>query len=97
MSVYCSVISCYVLLADCRNTRRGTEYRGRVSWAKNELTCQDWNKATPEPHSYTAQRFPNAGLTNNYCRNPDNDPKGPWCFIDSVSKRWEYCSISLCG
>ena len=87
----------YILTDDCKNTMSGTEYRGIVSWTKNGLTCQDWDKQTLHTHSYTSQRFPNAGLMNNYCRSPDNDPEGPWCFTDSASTRWEYCSIAFCG
>ena len=85
---------CLYFTADCKN---GAEYRGIVFWTKTGLTCQDWNMQTPHKHSYTPQRFPNAGLMKNYCRNPDNDPKGPWCFTSSVSKIWEYCGSPLCG
>ena len=85
----------YTLTADCKNTSSGTEYRGTISHTTNLLTCQDWNKQIP--HSYTTQTFPNAGLMKNYCRNPDNDPEGPWCFTDLVFKIWEHCSIPLCG
>ena len=29
-----------------------------------------------------------------YCANPDNDPKGNWCYISSSTygKSWDYCS-----
>jgi len=27
-----------------------------------------------------------------YCRNPDDDPNGPWCYLASSSKVWEYCN-----
>ena len=98
LSLYVTV--CYfalTLTADCKNTSSGTEYRGTVSQTKNLLTCQDWNKQIPHNHSYTTQTFPIAGLMNNYCRNPDNDPEGPWCFTESDGKIWEHCNISLCG
>ena len=34
---------------------------------------------------------------HNYCRNPDGDPLGPWCYIISKSKSFDYCrQIPLC-
>ncbi len=42
--------------------------------------------------------FPDVSLdaASNYCRNPDNEPGGPWCYTTSSSKRWEYCGVPLC-
>ena len=31
------------------------------------------------------------GAGNNYCRNPDNEPGGVWCYTKDRRKRWEYC------
>ena len=28
---------------------------------------------------------------HNYCRNPDNEPKGIWCYTTDAGSRWEYC------
>jgi len=33
----------------------------------------------------------------NYCRNPDDDGRGPWCFTDHVTDQMEYCDIPRCG
>jgi len=33
---------------------------------------------------------------HNYCRNPDHDLKGTWCYTTDPNKRWEYCDISKC-
>ena len=33
----------------------------------------------------------------NYCRNPDNEPNGPWCYTIDPDKRWEYCDVKLCS
>ncbi|CAC5426857.1 PLG [Mytilus coruscus] len=32
----------------------------------------------------------------NFCRNPDNEPLGPWCYTTDPTKRWEYCNVSSC-
>lgn len=40
--------------------------------------------------------LPDKYLEENYCRNPDGEPK-PWCFTTSPSKRWESCNIPRCS
>ena len=34
-------------------------------------------------------------LPENYCRNPDNEPEGPWCYTIDPTERWEYC-LPMC-
>lgn len=34
--------------------------------------------------------------SRNYCRNPDGEPGGPWCYTNDRNKRWEYCNIPSC-
>ena len=36
------------------------------------------------------------GLQDNYCRNPDDEPGGPWCYTTDPAKRWEYCDVMNC-
>ena len=43
-----------------------------------------------------SNRYPNSDLTSNYCRNPDHDPNGPWCYTDN-KERYEYCGIPKCS
>ena len=33
---------------------------------------------------------------HNFCRNPDNDPNGPWCYAFSKSWGKAYCDIPFC-
>lgn len=37
----------------------------------------------------------NARLEMNFCRNPNNDPKGPWCF--DQENRIQFCEVPKCG
>ncbi|KAM3930890.1 plasminogen-like [Leptodactylus fuscus] len=76
----------------------GQDYRGTKSVTVKGYTCQAWNSQTPNAHSsFTPQTHPQAGLDNNYCRNPDGDVNGPWCFVNTPgSVIWDYCDIPIC-
>ena len=55
-------------------------------------TCQKWTAQSPHRHSRTPSKYPNKGLgDHNYCRNPDGEGGGIWCYTTSASRRWEYC------
>lgn len=41
-------------------------------------------------------RYPEKGLDDNYCRNPDGRHR-PWCFTTDPNTPWEYCNIKVCG
>ncbi|NXU64581.1 PLMN protein, partial [Horornis vulcanius] len=45
---------------------------------------------------YTPEKHPNAGLEENYCRNPDADENGPWCYTTDPAQRFDYCAIPDC-
>jgi hypothetical protein len=66
----------------------GLDYRGGVNVSTSGNPCVFWSAQT-----YLDQRVDNglAGATNNYCRNPDNDENGPWCFTAGLAK--EYCTV----
>ncbi|KAL5267932.1 hypothetical protein ACHWQZ_G004848 [Mnemiopsis leidyi] len=86
---------------DCFNREvdpKGFLYRGFKSSTMNGRICQKWTSQSPNNHGRTPQSFPNAGLgDHNYCRNPDGEPGGPWCYNShGTSPRWEYCGIPYC-
>ncbi|CAH1777803.1 unnamed protein product, partial [Owenia fusiformis] len=60
---------------------------------------QRWDSQTPHSHPYVDPAlFPDRtlGEASNYCRNPNNDQNGPWCYtIDSLLIK-EYCDIPFC-
>lgn len=41
-------------------------------------------------------RYPDKGLDDNYCRNPDGRHRA-WCFTTDPNTPWEYCNIKVCG
>ena len=86
---YLTYVSC-VDSTDCKTDRPGIDYRGLVSKTMSGLDCQRWGSQEPHKHIYTSEE-------KNYCRNPDNEPAGPWCYTLSPDKRWEHCDIPICG
>ncbi|OXB59874.1 UNVERIFIED_CONTAM: hypothetical protein H355_015468, partial [Colinus virginianus] len=73
----------------------GLNYRGTTSITVSGRKCQAWNSKSPHDHGKTPEKFPNADLRENYCRNPDGDSR-PWCFTTDPSVPWEYCNLKRC-
>ncbi|XP_078023202.1 apolipoprotein(a)-like isoform X7 [Epinephelus lanceolatus] len=76
-------------------TGKGEAYRGTTAVTESGKTCQSWSAQTPHQHSRTPDNYPDKGLDNNYCRNPD-DEKIPWCYTTDPDSHWEYCSVQSC-
>lgn len=73
------------------------EYRGTMNTTANGKTCQRWSAQTPHTHSRTDANYPGTGLGNhNYCRNPDGQSNGAWCYTTDAKVRWEYCDVPDC-
>ena len=97
--------------SDCKMTKLGFEYKGNVSVTQSGIVCQRWDSNTPhrpqgEAFSTRAverdkykDNYPEESIykAENYCRNPDAEPEGPWCYSVNPKKRWEYCDIPLCS
>ncbi|XP_049913459.1 apolipoprotein(a)-like isoform X27 [Epinephelus moara] len=103
---YCSVQSCEDAVRPASEpptiipdqtcfTGKGEAYQGTTAVTESGKTCQGWSAQTPHQHSHTPDNYPDKGLVNNYCRNPDND-KNPWCYTTDPDSRWEYCSVQSC-
>ncbi|XP_058591815.1 plasminogen [Neofelis nebulosa] len=84
-----------IYLSECK-TGNGKSYRGTMSKTKNGVTCQKWSDNAPHKPNYSPDKYPLEGLEENYCRNPDNDEDGPWCYTTDPSKRFDYCDIPEC-
>ncbi|XP_074657426.1 uncharacterized protein LOC141910631, partial [Tubulanus polymorphus] len=79
----------------CKTTTEGQEYRGHLDRAKSGRKCQAWNSQSPHKHT-RYHMLSDRGTASNYCRNPDNEPEGPWCYTVDPDTRWEYCDIGFC-
>nr|XP_034318465.1 plasminogen-like [Crassostrea gigas] len=84
----CNIPYCGLVEEECKRSKSGYEYTGKVSVTKSGKTCQAWNSQTPHNHRFTS-------LQENYCRTVDNEP-APWCYTMDPSKRWELCNIPYC-
>uniref|UniRef100_A0A8C5HD14 Hepatocyte growth factor-like n=1 Tax=Gouania willdenowi TaxID=441366 RepID=A0A8C5HD14_GOUWI len=72
-------------------------YRGRRSWTKSNITCQAWSDSNINEHTFYPDRYPKQDLRENFCRNPNNDPGGPWCYTTDPNVRAEECGIPQCS
>ena len=80
--------------SECYTDPLGQDYRGSVAVTSSGLTCQRWTSQTPHEHVRTEERYPGKGLgDHNYCRNPDEEPGGAWCYTVNPEIRWQYCDI----
>ena len=66
-------------------------------------TCQRWDAQSPHEHHYTAARYPDAGLAENYCRSPGENLKPgetnlrndmPWCLTTDPQQRIDTVSAA---
>ena len=89
--------------SNCKVNRRGMDYNGKVNVTENYQTCMHWKNHFIS--KYTALKdnhFSDGSVDNalNYCRNPNNDGHGPWCFTSYYSSSnftASYCGIPICN
>ncbi|XP_071357039.1 hepatocyte growth factor isoform X1 [Trachinotus anak] len=79
---------------ECMNCN-GDDYRGPMDHTESGKECQRWDLDEPHKHLYHPKRYPDKGLDDNYCRNPDGRHR-PWCFTTDPNTPWEYCNIKVC-
>eukprot|EP01052_Picozoa_sp_SAG31_P003444 SAG31_NODE_133_length_23315_cov_4.858847_6_plen_1809_part_00 len=82
-------------MRECFMDARATDYRGRVAVTADGHGCADWSSQSPHPHdANTPESAPNAGLDNNYCRNP-NGRETAWCYTVDETQRWGLCDVGI--
>lgn len=67
----------------------GVEYRGTVAITMGGLPCQRVSPLSEPRYTPTLRN----GLEENFCRNPDRDPGGPWCYTMDPAVRFQSCGI----
>jgi Leucine-rich repeat (LRR) protein len=86
----------------------GSDYRGTINTTTSGNACVRWDD--PNLNNWwrknwgenLIQRYPNAGLEGNFCRNPDDDSSGPWCYTGAIVLTeggwwdYEYCDVPIC-
>ncbi|KAJ6667681.1 hypothetical protein lerEdw1_016002 [Lerista edwardsae] len=82
-----------VAAQDCYHGN-GENYRGTVSKTRKGITCRKWKEQSPHKPQIFPTMFPAVHLEENYCRNPDNDSHGPWCY---TMGQFDYCAIAPCA
>ncbi|XP_066512313.1 prothrombin-like [Hoplias malabaricus] len=73
----------------------GQGYTGNVSTTVSGRRCQYWKSKFP--HKITEVNVTELKLPENFCRNPDKSPSGPWCFTSDPTVRREKCTVPKCG
>lgn len=75
----------------------GTDYIGELSVSMGGHTCLQWSSPEAKVLSQDKEFIPEVILQGNKCRNPDNDPEGPWCYVEiSGNVTVDYCNLDLC-
>jgi len=77
---------------DKDNDAKCEKYRGTMNTGRDGGTCKLW-----ENTKYKHTDYPDAGLEENYCRNPGGYvgySSLPWCYLKAGS--WHYCDVPLC-
>ena len=81
-------------LTSCKISQLGKEYMGTLNRSSSGYPCQFWNTQKFNLPKY----FPDNSMANvkNHCRNPNNNPEGPWCYTDHRYVTWQYCDVPRC-
>ena len=71
-------------------------YTGTISHTSSGLQCLMWSAFNNYNQTETTTNLDDVdGNDNiNYCRNPDSNPVGPWCYTDILHK--QFCPIPIC-
>ncbi|CAH2275686.1 hepatocyte growth factor [Pelobates cultripes] len=85
---FCSEVECVAC--------NGEHYRGPMDYTESGKECQRWDLQRPHRHKFRPERYPNKGLNDNYCRNPDGKAR-PWCYTLDPESTWEFCAIRPCA
>ena len=76
----------------------GASYSGKVNHTISGRSCQAWSSSQPHEPKFTD--VGKVGETeagdHNYCRNPDGNIGGVWCYTTDPDMRLEHCAVPIC-
>lgn len=76
----------------------GLDYTGNLDVTMGGHVCLPWYSPVVLKFSEDKEFIPEVTLPSNKCRNPDNDPEGPWCYVEVAGNvTMDYCDLELCG
>ncbi|XP_005216458.2 prothrombin isoform X1 [Bos taurus] len=75
---------------------RGREYRGRLAVTTRGSRCLAWSSEQAKALSKDQDFNPAVPLAENFCRNPDGDEEGAWCYVADQPGDFEYCDLNYC-
>ncbi|XP_020737482.2 prothrombin [Odocoileus virginianus] len=76
---------------------RGRQYRGRLAVTTHGSRCLAWSSEQAKALSKDQDFNPAVPLVENFCRNPDGDEEGAWCYVAGQPGGFEYCDLDYCG
>ncbi|XP_076105786.1 perlucin-like protein [Mytilus galloprovincialis] len=72
--------------------QQGKNYTGKINKTRFGQKCQAWKSLAPNKHPFAVKLADD----EDYCRNPDTELYGPWCYTTDPGTRWEYCNVPYC-
>ena len=78
---------------ECKRDVHGRAYMGLQNTTRVGSPCRPWAESSLEQDADFPER--NKTAARNFCRNPNADAKGLWCYISESDI--EYCDVDFCG
>uniref|UniRef100_A0A8C0R3Y4 Prothrombin n=1 Tax=Canis lupus dingo TaxID=286419 RepID=A0A8C0R3Y4_CANLU len=75
---------------------RGRYYQGRLAVTTHGSPCLAWASRQAKALSKDQDFNPAVPLVENFCRNPDGDEEGAWCYVSEEPGGFEYCDLDYC-
>ncbi|XP_004619129.1 prothrombin [Sorex araneus] len=75
---------------------RGRFYQGRLAVTMSGSPCLPWASGQAQTLSKDKDFRPEVPLLENFCRNPDGDQEGAWCYVARGPGDFEYCDLNYC-
>ena len=69
-----------------------------MNQTRDGLECRRWDDESDLPGTGRRQQWGSelGSEAENYCRNPDEDSGGVWCYTNDPDDYWGYCDVPEC-